>query len=75
MVRATKCIYIIQWNLSIMDTIGDQHFVYYSGVSLTRVSGIFYVGVVLRILAVEYNEFAFSELYFAVCWQGRLGRG
>ena len=38
-------------------------------------SGIFRVGVVLCIRAVEYNVFAFSELYFAVRWQGRLGRG
>ena len=37
-------------------------------------SGIFPVGVVLRIRAVEYNVFMFSELYFAVRWQGRLGR-
>ena len=33
------------------------------------------VGVVLRNPAVEYNVAAFSELSFAVCWQGRLSRG
>ena len=55
---------LIQWNLSIMDTIGDQHFVHYSGcVPNSGASGIFPVGVVLRIRAVEYNVFAFSELY------------
>jgi len=34
----------IQWNLFIMDTIGNQHFVHYSEVSLTRASSIFPVG-------------------------------
>ena len=38
-------------------------------------SGIFPVGVVLSNPAVEYNVAAFSELSFAVRWQGRLSRG
>ena len=38
-------------------------------------SGIFPVGVVLRSPAAEYNVAAFSELSFAVRWQGRLSRG
>ena len=37
-------------------------------------SGIFPVGVVLRNPAVEYNMAAFSELFFAARWQGRLSR-
>ena len=46
-----------------MDTIGTQHFVRYSEVSLnSEASSIFLVGVVLRNLAVEYNVAAFSEL-------------
>ena len=55
-----------------MDTIGTQHFVRYSEVSLTQ--GL-PVGVVLRNLAVEYNVAAFSELSFAVRCQGGLSRG
>ena len=35
-------------------------------------SGIFPVG---RNPAVEHNMAVFSELSFAVCWQGRLSRG
>ena len=74
------CKYVqrLQWNPSIMDTVETQHFVSYSEVSLTRTSGIFPVGMVLRELAVEYNMAALSELSklsFAVCWQGRLRRG
>ena len=34
-------------------------------------TGIFPVGVVLRNPAVEYNMTAFSELSFAVRWQGK----
>ena len=68
--------YLIQWNPSGTDTIGTQHFFRYSEVSLTRgASGIFPVGVVLCNPAVEYNMAAFSELSFAVRWQGRLSRG
>ena len=46
-------------------------------VSLTQGlnSCIFTVGVVLRNWAVEHNVAAFSELTFAVRWQGRLSRG
>ena len=29
----------------------------------------------MRNPAVEYNVAAFTELFFAVCWQGRLSRG
>ena len=66
----------IQWNPSITDTFGDQHFVpLYRGVPNSGASGIFPVGVVLRIPAVEYNVAAFSELSFAARWQGRLSRG
>ena len=62
----------IQWNLSITDTIGTQHFVRESEVSLTQgLPVLFPVGVVLHNLAVEYNVVAFSELSFAVRWQGR----
>ena len=38
-------------------------------------SVIFLVGVVLRDLAVEHTMAAFSELSFAVHWQGRISRG
>ena len=67
----------VQWNPSITDTFGDQHFVCYSEVSQCNsgASGIFPVGVVLRNPAVEFNVAAFSELSFAVRWQGRLSRG
>ena len=70
--RTVSC---IQWNPSITATIGTQCFVRYSKVSLTRASGIFPVGMVLRNPAVEYNVAAFSVLSFAVRWQGRLSRG
>ena len=43
-----------------------HHFVRYSEVSLTRTSGIFPIGMVLRNPAVEYNMAAFSELSSAV---------
>ena len=62
---------LIQWNPSIMDIIGTQHFVRYSEVSLTQ--GL-PVGMVLRNSAVEYVV-TFSELSFAVRWQERLSRG
>ena len=52
------------------DTIGNQHFVPYSEVSLTQ--GLL-VGVVLRNRAVKHNVATFSELSLAVHWQGRLG--
>ena len=55
---------IIQWNSSITDTIRNQHFVPYIE-----------VGVVLRNRAVEHNMAVFSELHFAVRWQGMLSRG
>ena len=38
-------------------------------------SGIFPVGMVLRNPVVEYYVAAFSELFFATRWQGRLSRG
>ena len=58
---------VIQKNPSIMDTIGDQHFVCYGEVRVPNsgTSGIFPVGVVLRNPAVEYNVAAFSKLSFA----------
>ena len=68
----------VQWNPSITVTIGTQHFVRYSevrGVPNSGASGIFPVGVVLHNPAVEHNVAAFSELSFAVRWQGRLSRG
>ena len=49
------------------DTIGNQHFVPYSGgIPNSGASGIFPVGVVLHNPAVEYNVAAFSELSFVV---------
>ena len=57
---------LVRWNPPIRDTIGNQHFVPYS-----ELSGL-PVDVVLRNLAVEYNVAPFSELSFAVRWQGRL---
>ena len=67
----------IQWNPSIMDTIGTQHFVRYSELSLynSGASGTFLVSVVLRNPAVEYDVAVFSELSFPVPWQVRLSRG
>ena len=41
----------------------------------TGAYSIFPAGMVLRNPAVEYNVAAFSELSFAVHWQGRLSRG
>ena len=66
----------LQWNLSITNTIGTQHFVRESEVSLTQgLPVLFLVGVVLHNLAVEHNVVAFSELSLAVSRQGRLSRG
>ena len=42
----------LQWNPSIMDTSGNQHFVPYSKVSLSQASDIFLVGIVLHNRAV-----------------------
>ena len=60
----------IEWNPSIMDTTGNQHFVSYSEVSDTVA-----VGVVLCKWAAEHNMAAFSELSSAVHWLRRLNRG
>ena len=44
----------VQWNPSVTDTFGDQHFVRYSEVSPTQeLPVLFPVGIVLRNLAVE----------------------
>ena len=61
----------LQWNLFIMDTIANQHFAHYTGCR-----GFRYISSRhgMCILVVEHNVAAFSELYFAVCWQGSLGR-
>ena len=63
--------YSIQWNPSITDTIGTQHFVSYSEVSLTQGLPVYFWYMVLCNLAVEYVA-AFLELSFAVRWQGGL---
>ena len=65
---------ITHWNPSIMDTIGDQHFVHYSEVSLTQGHPVYSRRRGMRNRAVEYNVAAFSELSFAARWQGRLSR-
>ena len=44
------------------------------GVPNLESSSILLVGVVLRNRAVEHNVAMFSELSFAICWQGRLSR-
>ena len=62
--------YYSETPLAITDTIGTQHFVHYSEVSLTQ--GLPVIFPVLRNPPVEYNVAAFSELSFAVRWQGRL---
>ena len=65
----------VQWNPSITDTFGDQHFVRYSEVSPTQeLPVLFPVGIVLRNLAVEHNVAVFFELFSAARWQGRLSR-
>ena len=51
---------------ALVDTIGNQHFVPYSEVSLTRAFGMFPVGMVLHNWAIEHNVGAFSELSFAL---------
>ena len=56
----------LQWNLSIVDTIGSQHFVPYSEVSLNSWASDILVGMVLRNQAVEHNMAMFSELSLAV---------
>ena len=62
---------------SLSDTIGNQHFVHYNEVSLTQAfpCSIYPVGVLLCNQAIEHNVAVFSELSFAVRWQGRLSRG
>ena len=54
-------------SLSMMDTIENQQFVEYSGVTSSRHGMLNW--------AVEHNVAGFSELYFAVRWQGRMDRG
>ena len=62
----------VQWNLSITDTIGTQHFVRESEVSLTQgLPVLFPVGVVLHNLAVEHNVVAFSELFLSCKLAGK----
>ena len=66
----------IQWKPSITDTIGTQYFVCYSEVSPTQGLLVYFrYRHGMRNPAVEYNIAAFSELSFAVHWQGRLSRG
>ena len=80
---ATKCAFSreisqlskIQWNASITYTIGTQHFVHHSKVSLTQGLPVFPVGMVCIIRLLSNNVSTFSELSFAVCWQGVLSRG
>ena len=69
-----QCIPLIQWNSSITDTIGEQHFVPYSEVSLTQGFLVYSGRSGMRNWA-EHNVAAFSELSFAIHWQGRLSRG
>ena len=63
---------VILYVYSGADTIGNQHFVPHNKVSLTQGLPVYFV--VLRNGAVEYNVATFSELSFAVCWQGNLSR-
>ena len=65
----------VQWNPSITDTIGTQHFVRYSEVSLTQGSFRYISGRRGMRNPAEYNVAAFSDLSFAVRWQGGLSRG
>ena len=53
-----------------MDTIGNQNFVRYSG-GVPNSGGFRYISDRSG-MRVEHNVAAFSELSFAVCWQGRL---
>ena len=64
----------VQWNPSITDTIGNQNFVRSSEVSLR---GFRYISGRrgMRNRAAEHNVASFSELSFAVRWQGMLRRG
>ena len=54
----------IQWNPSITDTIGKQNLVRYSEVSLTRVSGVYSLGVVYEIGPVSMEVPFVSKLWF-----------
>ena len=66
------CMYI-QWNPSIMDTIGNQNFVRYREVSPVQGFPVYISSRLgMRNRAFEHNVAAFSELFFAVHWQGRL---
>ena len=56
---------ILQWNPSIADTIGNQHFVSYSVLN-SGASGTFLVSVELSNRAIEHNVAAFSVLSLAV---------
>ena len=68
---STSAMYVLQWNLSIMDTIGKQHFAPYS-----EVSGFRYISSRRGTHNhVEHNVAAFAVLSLAVHWQGRLRRG
>ena len=57
----------ILWNLSIMDTIGDQHFVHYSKVSLTQVLPVYFWKAwywLLRLLSTTSLHFqSYTSLY------------
>ena len=60
----------LQWNCSITDTIGNQHFVTYSEVSLTArcpASGIFLEGEisVIRLLSKTWLHFKSFPLLYA----------
>ena len=63
-----KTKYLLQWNPSIMDTLGTQNCVRYNEVSLSQ-------GLTVYFRAVEHNVAVFSELSFAVRRQGILSRG
>ena len=62
----------VQWNLSMMDTIGNQHFVPYSKVSLTQGLPVYSGSLVCIIKLLSTTWLCFWELSFAVRWQGRL---
>ena len=55
-----------------MDTIGNQNFVRNSEVSLTQGLPVYSSRRGMCNRAVEHNVAVFSELSFAVHWQGRL---
>ena len=46
---------------SIAETIGNQHFVSYSEVSLTQASSVFLVGMVLRNQTAEHNVAVYRD--------------